>query len=553
MTSAQILVPPPDWDDYERPTIPGSPATLRHSLPRRIAYVLVALLVGITGALGNALVTVNLASIQGELALTPMQGAWLPAAYATFNITANLLVFKFRQQYGARLFAEIGLAAYALLALLHLFVDGFATAVLVRAASGLAAAAASTMCVLYMLQSVPKQRMGQAVVIGVGVPQAAIPIAWLLSPRLLDLGNWQTLYLFEAGLALCSFAAVVALKLPAGLHIRVLDRRDLLTFALVVPAVGLLIGVLSQGLNAWWFDTPWIGWALIGAIVLSGLATWYELRRDQPLLRIDWLLGLSTLRFVLGVLTMRFLLSEQSYAAVGLMRSLGMGPDQMQALFWVILAGMLCGIAISVLTFGPKALPWQIALSILLIAATGFLDHQSTSLSRPHDFFASQFMLAVATTLFLGPMLMIGVMQALRHGVDHLITFIVLFSICQSLGGLLGTSLLGTLQAQRTQAHALAIGSHVDATRPASGQRLDQQRQLYGRVIADPMRNAAQGTAQLAQTVRREASVRAYNDVFALVGGLGLIFLCWSLYHSLAMLRQARGAAAAPNTAAAVG
>ena len=296
-SSLPVIGPLPAWDEYERPTLPGSPATLRHSPARRVAYVVVAALIGLTGALGNALVVANLQVVQGQLGLTPMEASWLSVAYATVNVTANLLLVKFRQRYGVRLFAELSLSAYALLTLLHLFVDGFATAVLVRGASGLVAAATGTLAVMYLLQALPKNRLGQAVVIGLAIPQVATPIAWLLSPQLLDLGDWQTLYQFESGLALCSFAAVVCLKLPVSLHVDVMEWRDLVTWTLVVPGIGLLVAVLSQGLNAWWLDTVWLGWALIGAVVLIGLAVGYELRREKPLIQIDWLFAPTTLRF----------------------------------------------------------------------------------------------------------------------------------------------------------------------------------------------------------------------------------------------------------------
>ena len=41
---------------HERPTLPGSPANPDHPSRRRLAYLAIGVLVGITGGLGNALV-----------------------------------------------------------------------------------------------------------------------------------------------------------------------------------------------------------------------------------------------------------------------------------------------------------------------------------------------------------------------------------------------------------------------------------------------------------------------------------------------------------------
>jgi len=54
----------------------------------------------------------------------------------------------------------------------------------------------------------------------------------------------------------------------------------------------------------------------------------------------------------------------------------------------------------------------------------------------------------------------------------------------------------------------------------------------------DPGLRVNQGTLQLSQLVRREASVRAYNDVFALTAAIALLYLLWSLGAS-ARVRQA--------------
>ncbi len=545
MNEPKVIGPVPDWTEQEKPSMPGSPASLAHSMPVRIAYACVAVLIGLTGGLGAGLVAANMGAIQGQLGLTSVQGAWLPAAYVMVNVTANLLVFKFRQQYGIRLFAELGLSLYAIVTLLHLFVEGFEMAVAVRAVSGLVSAATSTLAVLYMLQAFPKAKLGAGLVVGLTIAQLATPLAWLLSPAMLDLGDWRTLYQFEAGLALCSLAAVVVLKLPLGMRIQVLEPLDFLTFALVAPGVALLAAVLVQGVNGWWQDSAWLGWALIASIVLLTTAGVIEYQRKTPLLQIRWLLDVSTLRFILGALLMRFMLSEQTYGAVGLLRTLGMGPDQLQPLYAVMLVGMICGMAVSAITFGQKAIVLQILFSVVLIVVGSWLDHQSTSQSRPHDFFLSQFLLSFASAMFMGPLLMIGIMQALKHGADHMITFMVLFAMTQSLGGLLGPAVLGTMQAERTQVYVQSIGSHLDAGNPAVAQRLAQQQGGLAGRVTDPSARAAQAAAQLGQVVHREASVRAFNDVFAVIAAMALVFLAWSLYRVKVAAGQAKRAASA--------
>lgn len=546
------LKPNPDWEEHEKPTLPGSASMPWHPPWIRFAYACAAVLVGVTGGLGNALVSANLPTLQGQLGLTPSEGAWLPAAYVMVNVTANLLVYKFRQQYGMRLFTEIGLGLYALLTLLHLAVGSFETTLVVRAASGVAGATCSTLAVLYMLQAAPRAYTGKMLVIGIGIGQLATPLAWLLSPALLDIGPWHNLYLFEAGLALCAFAAVVALKLPPGVHIKVFEPLDFLTFALVAPAVAMIVAVLAQGYTRWWLDTPWLAWLLVAAIALLMLATVVEHYRANPLLQTRWFLNPATLRFILGAFLIRFLTSEQTYGAVGLLRTLGMGPDQMQPLFGVILAGTLAGIALSAASFSPKTVIPQILLTIVLFGVAGLLDYGRSSLDRPHDFFFSQFLVSVGSGMFMGPLLLLGIMQALKHGTDHIVSFLVVLSMTQSLGGFAGSAVLSTYQLHREHVHSAAIVSRLDPADAVVAQRLRLQQQMYGAVIADPVLRSAQGSAQLAQVARREANVRAFNDVFALSGVLAILFLLWSLVLTVRKIKQMKHAAS-PTTPAPMG
>src|SRR3546814_1451316 len=130
---------------HEYPVVPGSPFTPDHPRARRMAYAGIGVLAGLTGGLGNALVTANLPFFQGTLGLTSEEAAWIPAAYVMTNVCANLVLVKFRQQFGLDLFVKLVLVAYVLTAITHLFVHGFWSAILIRAAGCVAAAGLSAL------------------------------------------------------------------------------------------------------------------------------------------------------------------------------------------------------------------------------------------------------------------------------------------------------------------------------------------------------------------------------------------------------------------------
>lgn len=314
---------PHDWAPHEKPAILGSPSTPIHSTPKRIAYGIVGLLVCLTGALGNAVVTANLQLLQGTFAAWSTEIAWLPAVYVMTNVSINLLLVKFRQQFGLRAFTEGFLVLYVLVTFFHLFVNDLSSALMVRAAHGMVAAALSSLGIYYQVQAWPARHRLKALTIGITGSSLAIPLARLFSTELLQIDEWRGLYFFELGLALVSLACVIALKLPPSDRKKVFEKKDFITFFLLAPGMALVTAVLSLGRLDWWFEASWIGWALAGAVVLIVSAIAFEHNRSNPLLNIKWLSSGSILRLGLIMLLIRIVLAEQNTGVIGWLQYVG--------------------------------------------------------------------------------------------------------------------------------------------------------------------------------------------------------------------------------------
>ncbi|WP_419815749.1 MFS transporter [Glacieibacterium sp.] len=539
MTGANALDAAPEWQPqpHERASMPGSPATPDHPAMRRLAYGLTSALVGLTGSLGNALVTVNLYNLQGSLGLYTYEIVWLPTAYVMTNVCINLLLIKFRQQFGLRLFTQIFLVGYVLATFAHLFVHSFASAIIVRAASGMTAAALSTLGLLYMIQAFPAKWRIKALVLAVAIPQLATPIARLFSSTLLEVDQWRTLYIFELGLGLLSLAAVRMLALPPSERSKAFEPLDFLTFALFAPGMALLCAVLGVGRYLWWTEAPWLGVALCLSFVLIPAALLVEHHRRNPLLNTRWLGSGDIVRFALVAILTRMVLSEQTYGSVGLLQVLGIGNDQMHTLYVIVLVAMIVGTVVSAFTIDPNFLGLQLLIALAIIAVGAWLDTYSTDLTRPQDIWLSQAMLAFAAALFIGPALVIGLTRAMAQGPGHFVSFSALFGITQNVGGLLGSAMLGTFQQIRERVHSQAIVQHLTMIDPLVAARIQSGGGAVGRVIGDPALRSAEGAVLLSQAATREANVLAYNDVFLLICVVAVLTFVWATTHVVRIRR----------------
>lgn len=541
---------PRQWLPHEKPSLPGSPSTPLHSTAKRLAFGVVGLLVAITGGLGNALVTANLVFLQGALGATSAEMAWLPAAYVMTNVSINLLLVKFRQQFGLRAFTEVFLVLYALVTFAHLFVNDLNSAIAVRAAHGMVGAALSSLGLYYMIQAFPERWRIKAVVLGLGASQLALPLARIFSEDLLLIAEWRGLYLFELGLALTALGCVLLLKLPPGDRYKTFERLDFLTFTLIAGGTALLCAVLSLGRIDWWLEAPWIGIALASAIalLLCGLAI--EHNRQNPLLMTHWLGSGAVLRLALCVVLIRMVTSEQSTGAVGFLQALNMSSEQMRSLYAVMLLGAVAGLATSALTISPQHLMMPLAFSLLAMATGAFMDSSSSNLTRPEQMYLSQFLLAFGSTFFLGPSMVLGISHV-RTNPRNLVSFSVLFGICNNLGGLIGAALLGTFQTWREKFHSSHLTEQLTYLEPLVSARVQSGGAGYAGILADPALRSEAGTRLLAAAATREANVLAYNDVFMLIGSIAVLTMIWIFLRGTWLWYSARQAASSDTTSGA--
>ena len=500
------------------------------SLPAPAPYVpkppLVALLYGLTSVLvaatyglGLNFVNVNLYQVSGEFSATVNESLWLTAAYMAPNVSLSLLLVKIRAQYGLRSFAEIAIVVFLIVNGLHLFTNEIGTAIVARFFAGIAAAPMSTLSFLYLLECFPPERK-----MTIGMPLAMVnigigaPIARLISPALLDLGGWQPIYLVEVGLALMSLALIYSLPLTSPPRVKVIGLMDVVSYLFLAVGFGSLAVMLSVGRYYWWFEAPWLGWLSALAIASLTVVAAIELNRKYPLLDIKWLLSPEVLHFGAVLMLFRMLMTEQSSGISGFFQQAGLLNDQQFALYAVILAATVGGGILCASIMKPGREPAIHAVSLTLLAIGAFMDSRLTTATRPEQMYVSQALISVASALFLAPAMAMGFVNALKRGMNYILSFVVVFLFTQSIGGLIGSAIFGTFVVIREKFHSAAIVEHLTMTDPFVAQRVTQLGGAYAKLVADPALRQAEGLTLLAQQATQEAYARAYADAFFAIG-----------------------------------
>jgi hypothetical protein len=126
-----------------------------------------------------------------------------------------------------------------------------------------------------------------------------------------------------------------------------------------------------------------------------------------------------------------------------------------------------------------------------------------------------------------------GFMKALAKGPQYILSFLTVFITTQSLGGLVGSALLGTFVTLREQFHSNVIAQGISLLDPNVALRIQQYGGVYARVLTDPAQRDARGLALLQQSATQQANVLAYNDLFLLIFAGTAIAIAGLLTHML--------------------
>ncbi|MCR0982478.1 MFS transporter [Roseomonas populi] len=531
-TTAPAQEPAPAAPASASPPAGPPPAPENISPPQLALYMLASLTFGLAQGMGNYLVSGNLQAVQATFGATTNEAVWLMAGYSSTSITASLLLWKLRTQFGLRRVAKIALVFLVVISLAHVVVSDLHSAVLLRAVAGFAGAILNTLAFLYVLEALPlRHKLTTGIALGLLGSQIAVPLSRLISPHLLEIGLWPQLNMVELVLSLMCLVWILVLPITPPVSAKVFDRVDAISLPLLIVGLGLIAVVLSLGRYYWWTEASWLGFCLAVGLVCLTLLVAIELNRERPLVNLHWLSSTDMIIFGGSMFFSRFILSEQTTGAIGFFQNLGLLNEHMAGMMWVIFFATLAGF----LGVAPINKPENRAAiqgtGLALIAIGAWMESRGTSLTRPHDVLLSQGLVAFGGAIFLPPAVGWSFAHTLKWGIQHLTSFFAIFLASQNLGGLLGAAGLGSFLVIREKFHSSQIVENLTGADPLVVQRIQQYGASYGRVLGDPALRSAEGSTLLAQAATREAYVLAYNDLFLVVAIVSALCLLGLLSH----------------------
>ncbi|MBT9255639.1 MFS transporter [Phycicoccus sp. MAQZ13P-2] len=205
---------------------------------------------------------------------------WILDSYTVVFAGLLLLAGAVGDRYGRRLLLAAGLVVFAVTSAAGLLVDTPTALIVIRALSGIGAAAIMPSTLSVITTSFPPAERGKAVGVWVGVAGGGAVLGLLATALLLEFFDWSSFFALNLVLALVALGGVLRWvpesREPA-------QRLDWAGGLLSLVGVGALVLGIIEGAARGWDDPVSVGGFVVGGVALVAFVL-RELRTDQPLL-----------------------------------------------------------------------------------------------------------------------------------------------------------------------------------------------------------------------------------------------------------------------------
>jgi DHA2 family multidrug resistance protein len=352
--------------------------------------------------------------------------------------------------------------------------------------------------------------------------------------------GWQ--YIFYVNLAPGAvMIAMLFASLPkAPMQLGLLRQGDWAGILAMAIGLGALQTVLEEGNRDDWFGSDFIVRLSIVAAVALAAFLWIELTVKHPVINLRLLVrrnfGFGTAaNFMLGAA----LYGSSFVLPLYLSQIQGYNAEQIgEVLAWTGIPQLV------MIPLVPRLMRLVdtrvlIGLGFALFAASNFMNIHMTADYAGEQLFWANIVRAIGQALVMTPL---SAVASAGIEAENAGSASGLFNMTRNLGGAIGIAVLQTLITKREQFHSNVLMSSVSNFSEATRQRIaDLTHYFLTHGIADAAVAQHEAIVAIGRTVRHQAFVMSFGDVFFLLGA-GLIL---SLLATLALRKGAGSAAGA--------
>ncbi len=471
----------------------------------------------------------SLRDIQAALGATLEEGSWISTSYLVAEIIVIPLTGWLSQVFSIRRYLLVNAILFVFFSVCCASAWNLPSMIVFRALQGFTGGVLIPMAFTVLLTTLPPSKQSIGLALFAITATFAPSIGPTFGGWLTENFSWHYVFYLNIVPGALLVAAVWYAIDARPMQLNLLKQGDWGGIAAMAIGLGSLQVVLEEGSRKDWFSSNLIAQLAIAASIFLAIFFWIELRRKKPFINLRLLKGrnfglASIINVSLGLglygsvyILPLYLGQIQDYSAM----QIG------EVLMWVGFPQLF------IIPFVPKLMQRidvriLIGIGISLFAASCFMNSELTNLSGIDQLRWSQLVRAAGQ-----PLIMVPISSIATAGLppSQAGSASGLFNMMRNLGGSFGIATIATLLTNREQFHSNRLGEAVSVYSPATQEAMNRYTQFFVSRGSDLATAKNQAIAAIANTVRREASVMAFNDCFyfiacaLLVSGVAVLFL----------------------------
>ena len=490
---------------------------------KRQLLIFTVILAAIMELIDTSIVNVALSYMSGNLGSTLEDTSWVITSYAIANVIIIPMTSFLSAKLGRRNYYIGSIILFTFCSLMCGQASSLWTLVLFRFLQGLGGGALLSVSQAVVFELFPKEKQGVAsALFGIGVflgPTIGPTLGGFITEQI----SWPWIFYINIPIGIAAAVSCYFLLTEAPIKV-VVKSIDWTGIALLAIGVSTLQTVLERGETEDWFETTYIIWfTVIAVIALTAFILW-ELKTEHPVVNLRVLKSktlsiAAILTFVtgIGMFTSVFL------TPVVAQRLLGFTPSQTGLL-------LLPGAILAIVGLMISGTLLQKGVPAVAIIAVGFLCFiyfnwrmaQITLESSASDITFTLIFRALGLAFLTVPLTALAVSSLAPKDVPQ---GAALNNMMRQLGGSFGISIINTYSFQRIASHRVDLITHITATNTQVTDRLNgyvANFQKHGIGLLDAKQKAMK---LLDLSIVKQSTLMSYLDSYMLIGLLFVLAL----------------------------
>ncbi|MGY3902367.1 DHA2 family efflux MFS transporter permease subunit [Aeromonas lusitana] len=492
------------------------------AIPRRNWIAVMGGLIGAFMAILDIQITnASLKDIQGALSATLSESSWISTSYLVAEMIAIPLSGWLSRGLSARRYMLWSTGAFIVASVLCSFSWNLTSMIVFRALQGFTGGALIPMAFSLIISLLPLHKRATGMALFGLCATFAPTIGPTLGGWLTEQFSWHYIFYLNVppGLLVMAMLAHGLDKKP--LDWEVIKRVDLVGILTMAVGLGLLEVVLEEGNREDWFGSSFIVRLTVISVVALIFFVISQLLRRHPLVNLRLL---HSPRFAMACFAYLVL-------GMGLMGSIYVLPLYMtqihhynaleigEVLMWMGLPQLL------VLPLVPKLVTridprYLVSFGFLIFGISCFMNMNMSADYAGPQLIQSLIVRALGQPFVMVPLSLVATASLTPEEIPSSST---LLNVLRNLGGAFGIAMIATMLDNDTRVQFSNISSTLAASSIEGQSYLLQLAQSMMAQGAGPEQAQLQAQAMLSNTINREATIMAYNQVFFVMGVFLLI------------------------------